>query len=126
MKLKTSLPFFLALCLLSTAVIAQKPAAKTAQKKTAAKPKAAAANNHNLLVQGPGPMFNIGFTDLKSVNDYRDTLSYDRAKLGKFISAMHDERVRIIGRGLWYISAAHTEEDIYHAIEVSARVMGSI
>jgi glutamate-1-semialdehyde 2,1-aminomutase len=88
--------------------------------------KAAAANNHNLLVQGPGPMFNIGFTDLKSVNDYRDTLSYDRAKLGKFISAMHDERVRIIGRGLWYISAAHTEEDIEHAIEVSARVMGSI
>ncbi len=88
--------------------------------------KAAAANNHNLLVQGPGPMFNIGFTDLKSVNDYRDTLSYDRAKLGKFISAMHDERIRIIGRGLWYISAAHTEQDIDHAIEVSARVMGSI
>ena len=86
----------------------------------------AAANNHNLLVQGPGPMFNIGFTNLKSVNDYRDTLSYDRAKLGKFISAMHDERVRIIGRGLWYISAAHTEADIDHAIEVSARVMGSI
>lgn len=71
-------------------------------------------------------MFNIGFTDLKSVKDYRDTLSYDRAKLGKFISAMHDERVRIIGRGLWYISAAHTEEDIDHAIKVSARVMASI
>ena len=88
--------------------------------------KAAAANNHNLLVQGPGPMFNIGFTNLKSVNDYRDTLSYDRAKLGKFISAMHDERVRIIGRGLWYISAAHTEADIDHAIEVSARVMENI
>jgi len=88
--------------------------------------KAAADNNHNLLVQGPGPMFNIGFTDLKSVNDYRDTLSYDRAKLGKFISAMHDERIRIIGRGLWYISAAHTEEDIDHAIEVSARVLASI
>jgi glutamate-1-semialdehyde 2,1-aminomutase len=88
--------------------------------------KAAADHNHNLLVQGPGPMFNIGFTDLKSVKDYRDTLSYDRAKLGKFISAMHDERIRIIGRGLWYISAAHTEEDIDHAIEVSAKVLGSI
>jgi glutamate-1-semialdehyde 2,1-aminomutase len=88
--------------------------------------KAAADLNHNLLVQGPGPMFNIGFTDLNAVKDYRDTLSYDRAKLGKFISAMHDERVRIIGRGLWYISAAHTEEDIDHAIEVSARVLGSI
>jgi glutamate-1-semialdehyde 2,1-aminomutase len=88
--------------------------------------KAAVDNNHNLLVQGPGPMFNIGFTDLQSVNDYRDTLSYDRAKLGKFISAMHDERIRIIGRGLWYISAAHTEADIDHAIEVSTRVLGSI
>ena len=88
--------------------------------------KAAADYNHNLLVQGPGPMFNIGFTDLKAVKDYRDTLSYDRAKLGKFISAMHDERIRIIGRGLWYISAAHTEEDIDHAIEVSARVLGSL
>jgi glutamate-1-semialdehyde 2,1-aminomutase len=39
---------------------------------------------------------------------------------------MHDERIRIIGRGLWYISAAHTEADIDHAIEVSTRVLGSI
>ena len=71
--------------------------------------KVALAKNHNLLVQGPGPMFNIGFTDLKKVKDYRDTLMFDRAKLGKFISAMHDEKIRVIGRGLWYISAAHTE-----------------
>jgi glutamate-1-semialdehyde 2,1-aminomutase len=71
-------------------------------------------------------MFNIGFTNLKKVKDYRDTLTYDKAKLGKFIAAMHDERVRIIGRGLWYISTAHTEEDIDHAIEVSRRVLSKI
>lgn len=88
--------------------------------------KAAADYNHNLLVQGPGPMFNIGFTNLEKVKDYRDTLTYDKAKLGKFIAAMHDERVRIIGRGLWYISAAHTEEDIDHAIEVSRRVLSNM
>jgi len=88
--------------------------------------KAALAKNHNLLVQGPGPMFNIGFTDLKKVKDYRDTLMFDRAKLGKFISAMHDEKIRVIGRGLWYISAAHTEEDIDHAIEVSQKVLNNL
>lgn len=88
--------------------------------------KAAADYNHNLLVQGPGPMFNIGFTNLQKVKDYRDTLTYDKAKLGKFIAAMHDERIRIIGRGLWYISAAHTEADIDHAIEVSRKVLSNM
>lgn len=82
--------------------------------------------SHNLLVQGPGPMFNIGFTDLEKVKDYRDTLTYDKAKLGKFISEMHNEKIRIIGRGLWYISAAHTEEDIDHAIAVSRKVLRNI
>ena len=87
---------------------------------------AASAKHPNFLVQGPGPMFNIGFTDLKQVKDYRDTLTYDKVKLGKFISAMHDERIRIIGRGLWYISTAHTEADIDNAIEVAKRVLSKL
>lgn len=88
--------------------------------------KAAADANQNLLVQGPGPMFNIAFTDLKKAKDYRDTLTFDKAKLGAFIAAMHNEKVRVIGRGLWYISAAHTEEDIDHAIAVSAKVLSKM
>ena len=84
---------------------------------------AANGHHHDLLVQGPGPMFHLGFTDLATVSDYRQTLRYDKAKLGRFIAAMHDERIRIIGRGLWYISAAHTEADIDHALEVSRRVL---
>lgn len=88
--------------------------------------KAAADTNQNLLVQGPGPMFNIGFTSLKKVKDYRDTFSYDKAKLGKFIAAMHDQGIRIIGRGLWYISAVHTEEDIDLTIEKARTVLKTI
>ncbi|MES2373356.1 MAG: aspartate aminotransferase family protein [Bacteroidota bacterium] len=85
--------------------------------------KAAIETGQNLLVQGPGPMFHIGFTDLKEVKNYRDTLSYNKEKLGRFVAAMHDKGIRIIGRGLWYISAAHTEEEIYHAIAVATRVL---
>ncbi|MFN7622652.1 MAG: hypothetical protein ACK5RS_05835 [Acidobacteriota bacterium] len=84
---------------------------------------AAAGQHDDLLIQGPGPMFHLGFTDLATVSDYRQTLRYDKAKLGRFIAAMHDERIRIIGRGLWYISAAHTEADIDHALAVSRRVL---
>ena len=87
---------------------------------------AASQTNQNLLVQGPGPVFNIAFTDLKKVNDYRDTLAFDKAKLDKFISALQDKRIRIIGRGLWYISAVHTENDIDKAIEGSTEVLQSL
>lgn len=87
---------------------------------------AARATGHNLLVQGPGPVFHTGFTHLKEVSDYRDTLTYDKDKLKKFVGEMHDNGIRIIGRGLWYISAAHTSEDIQHAIKVATRVLKSL
>ncbi len=72
--------------------------------------------NQNLLVQGLGPMFHTGFTDKKQVNDFRDVFSYDKAKLGKLVAGLHDEGLRIIGRGLWYISTVHTENDIEQAL----------
>ncbi len=79
-------------------------------------------NNSNLLVQGLGPMLHIGFTDLPAVYDFRDVLTYDKVKLNKFIAGMHNNGIRIIGRGLWYISGAHTEEDIATALNISADV----
>ncbi len=84
---------------------------------------AAAKTGHQLLVQGPGPMFNIAFTDAYELKDYRDALATDKAKLGKFIAAMHNRGVRIISRGLFYISAAHTDDDINLTIEKSQEVL---
>lgn len=80
-------------------------------------------NNLNMLVQGLGPMLHTGFTHLQKVRDFRDALSYDKVKLSTFIAAMHDEGIRIIGRGLWYISAVHTEDDINYALDVAGKVM---
>ncbi len=76
-----------------------------------------------LLVQGPGPMFHTGFTPLKKVKDFRDTLLYDKSRLGKFVANMQDEGIRIIGRGLWYISAVHTMEDIDKALAAADKVL---
>lgn len=79
-------------------------------------------NNSNLLVQGLGPMLHTGFTDLPAVYDFRDVLTYDKVKLNKFIAGMHDNGIRVIGRGLWYISGAHTEEDINKALDIASDV----
>lgn len=80
-------------------------------------------NKLNMLVQGPGPMLHISFTSLKEVHEYRDTFHFDKQKLKLFVSGLHEEGVRIIGRGLWYISNAHTEADIDFAIDKSSIVL---
>lgn len=84
---------------------------------------ASAKTGQNLLVQGFGPIIHSGFTKLSRVNDYRDTFSYDKPKLGKFVAGLHNKGVRIIGRGLWYISTAHTEADIDYTINIAREVL---
>ncbi len=84
---------------------------------------AASEARQPMLIQGLGPMFHTGFTHLNHVKDYRDTLTYDKTKLATFISSMHNRGIRIIGRGLWYISTAHTEADIQQAIDTAAEVL---
>jgi glutamate-1-semialdehyde 2,1-aminomutase len=60
------------------------------------------------------------------VYDFRDVLLYDKQKLGAFIAGLHDNGIRVIGRGLWYISGAHSAEDIDKALEVAEKVMSTI
>jgi len=87
--------------------------------------KLAEQTGQNLVVQGPGPMFNIAFGDAPAT-DYRSSLRFDKAKLGRFVAAMHDEGVRIIGRGLCYISAVHTDDDARIFLEKAGLVLRRI
>jgi len=83
----------------------------------------AAKHGQNLLVQGPGPMFNTSFTSLKAQYEYRDLLQNDKAKLNQFISQLHEEGIRVIGRGLWYISSTTTDEDVSKALVAAGKVL---
>lgn len=80
-------------------------------------------HHQNLLVQGPGPMINTTFTDLEAQHEYRDLLHSDTSKLNQFISQLHDEGIRVIGRGLWYISAATQEQDVEKALVAAEKVL---
>jgi len=70
-----------------------------------------------ILAQGPGPMFHVGFTERGAVHDYRGCQSYDAPRYGQFVQAMRELGVRLIGRGIWYVSAAHAEDDIDDTLE---------
>lgn len=87
---------------------------------------AARDTGQNLVVQGLGPMLHTGFSDHVEARDYRGTLRHDKAKLARFVAGMHDRGVRVIGRGLWYLSAAHEEKDIDHAVETAREVLKTL
>lgn len=76
-----------------------------------------------MLVQGPGPMFHAGFTPLAAVRDFRETLTYEKPRYAAFVAAMQERGIRLIGRGLWYISAAHTPEEIDQCIATAYEVL---
>ncbi|RIK39396.1 MAG: aspartate aminotransferase family protein [Chloroflexi bacterium] len=87
---------------------------------------AAAESGQPLCVLGPGPMFHTAFTTERAIRNYRDTLAFDRTRLGLFVQQMQERGIRLIGRGLWYLSAAHTEADIDQAIETARAVLREI
>lgn len=78
-----------------------------------------------VLLSGPGPMFHMAFTSLPRIQEYRDCLACDTAKYGHFVKNMLDRGVRLIGRGIWYISAAHTAADIEQALSAAADALKS-
>lgn len=77
----------------------------------------------DVLAQGPGPMFHMGFTGLPRIESYRQLGACDRAAYAEFCAAMLLEGVRLIERGLWYVSAAHTEEDVALVLTAARRAM---
>jgi glutamate-1-semialdehyde 2,1-aminomutase len=65
-------------------------------------------------VIGEPPLFDVLFTDLQ-VKDYRDTLKGDKAIATRFNKLLR-ERGIMKGESKYYVSLAHTQEDIDHTI----------
>jgi glutamate-1-semialdehyde 2,1-aminomutase len=85
---------------------------------------AAKSTGHDVLIQGPGPAFHMGFTQATGVHDYREAaVSYDGAKYARFELGMLNEGVRVIGRGIWYHSIVHSQADVSQAIDAATKVL---
>jgi len=77
----------------------------------------------DLRVQGIGPIIHTGFGSLQQAWDYRDTLTLNKPKLSAFIGGLQELGIRVIGRGLWYLSTAHDEQDIEKALLAASTVL---
>jgi glutamate-1-semialdehyde 2,1-aminomutase len=69
-----------------------------------------------VVVQGDPSFFFVGFPvdggATPEVVDYKTSLAIDHDLYVRFVSAMAQHGVRIIPRGNWFLSAAHSEADV--------------
>src|SRR5690606_15743323 len=78
-----------------------------------------------MLVDGPGPVFQTYLTSADAVRDYRDFAATDRAGMARLHAELLRRGVNIVPRGLWFVSAAHTDEDVDQTVAVVAEVLRS-
>jgi glutamate-1-semialdehyde 2,1-aminomutase len=80
---------------------------------------AAAADERgvDLLVEGPGQVFQTYATARDRIGDYRDYAQTDHQRIRRFHGALLDEGVNMVGRGLWFLSAAHDNADVERTLE---------
>ncbi len=66
-----------------------------------------------VLVQGLPTAFHVSFTEWPAIRDYREYAQHcDKERYHRFALALLQRGVRVAERGIWYISAAHTAEQV--------------
>ena len=75
-----------------------------------------------LLVDGPGPVFQLYLTEEPEIRDYRAFATTDLAGLQRLQRELLGRGVNTIGRGLWFVSTAHGEADIEQTLSVVREV----
>jgi glutamate-1-semialdehyde 2,1-aminomutase len=90
---------------------------------------------HAMRTTGPGPVFHAGFiradqrapATLPAPRHYRDAVRmYDSEMYAQFVRAMAQRGVRLIGRGIWYLSTAHTDRDVDQTIDAARGALAEI
>ena len=89
----------------------------------------------NLLASGPGPVFHLGFVHrgiatsnaTRPVRNYRDVIGvYNMERYARFVRGMASRGVRLIGRGIWYISTTHTARDVELTVEAARQTLAEM
>jgi len=76
-----------------------------------------------MLIQGFPAVFHSTFTDQTAVTDYR---SYALCQLDlqtQFTTLLRERGVNVTGRGTWFLSGAHTLQDVEETLRVAREVL---
>jgi len=87
----------------------------------------AQAHGVALRINRVGPVFHTLFTEREAITTYADFVeAVDAARCRRFTDALFEEGVFVRPSGLWYLSTAHTEEDIEQTLAAAQRAMARL
>jgi glutamate-1-semialdehyde 2,1-aminomutase len=71
-----------------------------------------------LLINRIGPVFHTMFTDEQEIKHFNQFQKRDSKTFEKFAEILLEEGLVVRPSGLWYLSTAHTKEDVYASLEI--------
>jgi glutamate-1-semialdehyde 2,1-aminomutase len=77
-------------------------------------------------VGGPGPVIQTYLGVTGPVRNYRDFAATDKELTARFHAALLDRGINIVPRGLWFLSAAHTEDDVDATLAAAGDVFAAL
>ena len=87
----------------------------------------ARTHEEDVLVQGLGPAFHMIFTAEKELPEYRSGAQHsDTERYARFRIGMLERGVRLMDDGRWFLSTAHTEEDVDKTLETADETLRSM
>jgi glutamate-1-semialdehyde 2,1-aminomutase len=82
-----------------------------------------AALDAGLRTDGPGPMLQLRVGGPAEVRNAAEFRLSDRPALGRLVAGLRRGGVRVLERGLVYLSAAHTEADVDRVLDLIEGVL---
>ncbi len=77
-------------------------------------------------VRGFPTAFFVSFNDRERIVDYRTSLGRDREAYARFWLALQERGVRTLPEGLWFVSTAHTQEDVDQTLRAVAEAVKEV
>lgn len=76
-----------------------------------------------MLVQGLPSVFHSTFTDQPEITSYRSYTRCDLSLQTQFVALLRERGISITGRGTWFLSSAHTLQDVEKTLEAIREVL---
>lgn len=81
------------------------------------------AHHTPILIQGLPMLFSLAFTDADRIRGHADAVQADAVALRRFLGLLVAEGVRIAAKGLWFLSVAHTDDDVDRTVDAVDRAL---
>jgi glutamate-1-semialdehyde 2,1-aminomutase len=77
---------------------------------------------HTIVTAGGGPVFHVSFMQ-DPAHNYRETLAANAQLYSDFALSLLDEGILVLPDGRWYLSTAHSEQDIDSTLAAVTRAL---